>query len=60
MFSVYPQARVVLGYGCQWCGDASAGNLLGKLLVELIRKRLVGKTSFSFCQMAKPGEFYPG
>lgn len=44
--------------GCQWCGDGSAGNLLEKFLMELIRRRLMGKISF-FCQMAKPREFYP-
>lgn len=42
---------------CGWCDSGSAGTLLGKLLRDLIRRRLVGKAPFSLHQMAK--QLYP-
>lgn len=38
---------------CGWCDGGSAGTLLGKLLRDLIGRRLVGKAPFSLHQMAK-------
>lgn len=39
-----------------WHVGGSNRNWLGKLLMELIRRRLVGKATFPFCEMAR--QFY--